>query len=304
MTVNTFVSLLLLAALSSCDGFTIKSSFFHSSRDTSVKRFQSFPASTRLNFAPGDIAQISDSVTSYSQLLADESTGGYSNVSLYFTLALYVLTLPGLFSLVTRSVKVKTVQKEYDLAGPAVKNAKPVKMVAAEVMAYFKALNYDISTAEETITFKGVMGKSKSQAYFLTFCTFVGLGSLGLVLSILLPDVGSKAYALALLSPYAGIFYWNNAQREDVIQVRMETSDDERTIGLTAQGGKEDLERFSKALELQERGKVYIEGLIKEGPAAGQETEAVAAVKSISAKARAAAVAPEAVKAYSMSEEE
>lgn len=41
--------------------------------------------------------------------LSDESTGtiGYSNLSLYFTLALYLLTLPGLFSLVTRSVKVK-----------------------------------------------------------------------------------------------------------------------------------------------------------------------------------------------------
>ena len=43
-----------------------------------------------------------------SLLLSDESgVIGYSNLSLYFTLALYLLTLPGLFSLVTRSVKVK-----------------------------------------------------------------------------------------------------------------------------------------------------------------------------------------------------
>jgi hypothetical protein len=34
--------------------------------------------------------------------------------------------------------------------------------------------------------------------------TFMGLGSLGLVLSILLPDVGAKAYLMTLLSPYAG----------------------------------------------------------------------------------------------------
>lgn len=40
------------------------------------------------------------------------------------------------------------------------------------------------------------MGRSNSQAYFLTFCTFVGLGSLGLVLSVLFPDVGAKAYAV------------------------------------------------------------------------------------------------------------
>lgn len=63
-------------------------------------------------------------------------------------------------------------------------------------MAYFKALNYEVHTAddeclyaeadhdtstsmqvsaaEDVITFKGVMGRSNSQAYFLTFCTFVG----------------------------------------------------------------------------------------------------------------------------------
>jgi hypothetical protein len=58
----------------------------------------------QLTFAPSDVDG-----TLGSLLLSDESTGtiGYSNLSLYFTLALYLLTLPGLFSLVTRSVKVK-----------------------------------------------------------------------------------------------------------------------------------------------------------------------------------------------------
>ena len=92
------------------------------------------------------------------------------------------------------------------------------------------------------------MARSNSQAAFLTFCTFMGLGSFGLVLSILLPDVGAKSYLITLLSPYAGIYYWNNAQREDVVKVKMETSDDDQTTSIIAQGGKEDLERFSKAL--------------------------------------------------------
>lgn len=137
-----------------------------------------------------------------SSLLAEESS--YSNLSLYFTLALYVLTLPGLYSLVSRSVKVKLVEKQYDLPGPSIPTARAEKMVAAEVMAYFKARNYEITAAQDTITFTGVMGRSNSQAYFLTFCTFVGLGSLALVLSILLPDLGSKAYFITLISPYAG----------------------------------------------------------------------------------------------------
>jgi hypothetical protein len=135
--------------------------------------------------------------------------------------------------------------------------------VAAEVMAYFKALNYQVQAAEEVITFTGVMGKSKSQAAFLTFCTFMGLGSLGLVLSILVPDLGAKAYLLTLLSPYAGFYYWRNANREDVFKVKMETSDDDTLTSIIAEGGKEDLERFAKTLDLPERGKVYIKGLLE-----------------------------------------
>jgi len=118
---------------------------------------------------------------------------------------------------------------------------------------------------EDTITFKGIMGRSNSQAAFLTFCTFVALGSFGLVLSILSPDLGNNAYFITLLSPYAGIYYWNNAQREDTVVIKMETSDDEQITTVLAQGGKEDLERFSKTLSLPERGKVYVKGIFDEG---------------------------------------
>ncbi len=189
-------------------------------------------------------------------------TFGGSNLSLYFTLALYVLTLPGLYSLVTRSVKTKPTQKVYDVPGPANPSAKPLRQTAAEVMAYFKSMNYEVVAAEEVITFRGVVGRSNSQAFFLTFCTFMGLGSLGLVLQTLSPEViGGKAYFLTLLSPYAGFFYWKNAQRTDEVKVKIETSDDDQVTSIIAQGGKEDLERFSKTLQLPERGKVYVKGL-------------------------------------------
>jgi len=214
-----------------------------------------------------------------SMLLSDGNSfgGGVegTNLSLYFTLALYLFTLPGLYSLVTRSVKVKDVQKNYDLPGPANPTAKSTRQIAGEIMAYFKALNYEITAAEDVITFKGVMGKSKSQAAFLTFCTFVGLGSMGLVISILNEDIGTKAYALTLLSPYAGIFYWNNAQRIDTVKVKMETSDDEQLITVTAQGGKEDIERFAKTLQLPERGKVYMKGIFEDDALPTEVTELV-----------------------------
>lgn len=107
------------------------------------------------------------------------------------------------------------------------------------------------------------MGKSKSQAAFLTFCTFMGLGSMGLILSILLPDLGAKAYAITLASPYAGIYYWKNAQRIDEVKVKMETSDDDQITSIIAQGGKEDIERFAKTLNLTPRGMVYVKGLFE-----------------------------------------
>ena len=163
----------------------------------------------------------------------------------------------------TRSVKVKPIQKTYELPGPANPTAVPLRQTAAQVMAYFKALNYDVSAAEDVITFRGIMGRSNSQAAFLTFCTFVGLGSMGLILSIVLPDIGAKAYLITLASPYAGIYYWKNAQREDVFKIKMETSDDDQITNLIAEGGKEDLERFSKTLNLPEKGKVYVKGMFE-----------------------------------------
>lgn len=216
-----------------------------------------------IDFLPLQLTDLVNTISTSNSLMISDGDSGYSGLSLYFTLALYILTLPGLYSLVTRSVKVKPTQRVYDLPGPANPTARPLRQTAAEIMAYFKALNYEVTTAEDVITFRGVMGRSNSQAAFLTFCTFIGLGSLGLVLSILLPDVGAKAYAITLLSPYAGIYYWNNAQREDTVSIKMETSDDDQFTNIIAQGGKEDLERFSKALNLPEKGKVYVKGLFE-----------------------------------------
>ena len=68
---------------------------------------------------------------------------------------------------------------------------------------------------------------------------------------------------LTLLSPYAGLYYWKNAQRVDEVQVKIETSDDDSTTSIIALGGKDDLERFSRTLELSERGKVYIKGIFE-----------------------------------------
>lgn len=267
------IIILVLTVLSSSFGFkSLPSNSLVCSR--TFKRTNSY---VKLNYKTSlDLIINSAQITETTSFLtnAEENIGGYSNLSLYFTLALYVLTLPGLYSLITRSVKPSLTRRVYDVPGPAFENptqAKTMRQNAAEIMAYFKALNYEAITGDDTITFKGVMGRSNSQAAFLTFCTFLGLGSLGLVLSILLPDIGGKAYVITLLSPYAGLYYWNNARRIDEVIIKMEASDDEKITSIFVQGDKEDLERFSETLNLAERGKVYIKGIFDNSNAANTD---------------------------------
>ena len=58
------------------------------------------------------------------------------------------------------------------------------------VQKNMKANNYEVAEAGETITFRGLVARSTSQAFFLTFCTALGMASLALVLQIQFQDLG------------------------------------------------------------------------------------------------------------------
>ena len=113
-----------------------------------------------------------------------EETSSFSSASYYTTLALYVLALPGVYSLVTRSVKAKVVRKTYEVIGPAVDGGRPTRELAGDIVGFFQANNYQIKDASDVITFEGVQAPVAGRAAFLTSCVFVALGSLALVLSI------------------------------------------------------------------------------------------------------------------------
>jgi len=207
-----------------------------------------------------------------SNLIAEEATTSYSKASYYTTLGLYVISFPGLYSLVKRSVKASNVKKTYELPGPSADTgAKEMKQIAAEVVAYFRAQNYEIVNAGETISFKGTLSKSSSQAFFLTFCTFIGLGSLALVLSIQFQEIGQNFFWMTLLAPYAGVYYWKNADREETAEVKLEIADDERTVDLVIAAGKEELERFARTMDYCEKGMVRVKGIFE-----GEEMDAPA----------------------------
>jgi Cofactor assembly of complex C subunit B len=131
-----------------------------------------------------------------------------------------------------------------------------------------KSNNYEVVEAGETISFRGVVQRSLSQAFFLTFCTALGLLSLALVLqiqfnSLTLPVFGEPNwFLLALLSPYAGIYYWRSGDRVDDCSVKLMTNEDETENEIVVQGSEEELERMWRTLDWKEKGMVKIDGLL------------------------------------------
>jgi Cofactor assembly of complex C subunit B len=205
----------------------------------------------------------------------------YSKASYYTILGLYLISFPGLWSTIKRSTKAKVQRKEFvvpgekavvttavESDGTAPKEGQSLRQTAGEIMAYMKANNYDVTDAGETITFRGIVPRSPSQAFFLTFCTALGLLSLGLVLQIqfqglVLPLIGEPNwFYLALLSPYAGLYYWKSGDRIDECSVKLAANDDETENMITVQGSEEELDRLWRTLGWRERGMVRVEGIL------------------------------------------
>eukprot|EP00245_Coleochaete_scutata_P007789 TRINITY_DN23558_c0_g1_i1.p1 TRINITY_DN23558_c0_g1~~TRINITY_DN23558_c0_g1_i1.p1 ORF type:complete len:324 (+),score=63.65 TRINITY_DN23558_c0_g1_i1:48-1019(+) len=196
-------------------------------------------------------------------MLAEGPAPGYSQASYYTSLGLFLLSLPGLWSLIKRSTASKVVRKTFVVPGPKVLGAKPLKVIAGEITAALAKSNFKIVNAGETITFEGVFQPNRGQAAFLTFCAAVGLASLALVLTIVAPDFGEGWYLITFISPAAGIYYWTRATRTEQIQIKMVTADDENETDVILQGDDEEIERVRKGLALMEKGKVYVKGLLE-----------------------------------------
>ena len=231
---------------------------------------------------------------------APPEAGGisYSKASYYTILGLYLISFPGLWSTIKRSTKAKVKRKTFVTPGENSDDAKAksLRQQAGEIMACkystvvevhillvfcrgnishyahrnsidMKANNYEVVEAGETITFRGIVARSLSQAFFLTFCTALGMLSFALVLSIQFHDVeifGMEPnwFLLALLSPYAGLYYWRSGDRVDDCSVKLLANKDETENEILVQGSEEELERMWKTMDWQEKGMVKIEGVL------------------------------------------
>lgn len=186
---------------------------------------------------------------------------GYSPASYYTSLGLFVISVPGLWSLIKRSVKSKIVQKTFVKEGGAA--AAAPKQVAGEILSFFTRNNFSVSNRGETITFEGMMVPSRGQAALLTFCTCISLASVALVLTIAVPEGGNNWFWLTVLSPLAGVYYWQRASRKEEIKVKMIVAEDGSLSEIIVQGDDQQVDQMRKELQLNEKGMVYVKGIFE-----------------------------------------
>ncbi|KAF3523621.1 hypothetical protein F2Q69_00047785 [Brassica cretica] len=65
---------------------------------------------------------------------------------------------------------------------------KEPKQVPGEILSFFTRNNFNVTDRGETITFEGTMVPRRGQAALLTLCTCISLASVGLVLTITVPN--------------------------------------------------------------------------------------------------------------------
>ncbi|KAI9084043.1 hypothetical protein K1719_034039 [Acacia pycnantha] len=194
----------------------------------------------------------------YSLVLLTDSVG-YSLASYYTSLGLFVISVPGLWSLIKRSVKSKVVKKTFIGEG----EKKTPNQVAGEILSFFTRNNFAVTDKGETITFEGMMVPSRGQAALLSFCTCISLASVALVLTITFPDIGNNWFWITILSPLAGAYYWSRASRKEQIKVKMLVKDDGTLSEIIVQGDDQQVEQMRKELLLSEKDMVYVKGIFE-----------------------------------------
>jgi hypothetical protein len=204
-----------------------------------------------------------------------------------------LLNKTGLWSQIKRAPKAKRVRRVYEVPGPASPEAMPLDERARQIFRYFKQYNYSVakpgeggsssnggssssasedgpstssspSQSSDVIRFVGRYAASRGQAAALVFYVFCGLASTALVLSIAAPIAGHGEwwYALTVLSPLAGLYYWQRGDRDEEFLVKMTTADDDSVTDISVEGDAEEADRMAKTLSLAEKGKVYVKGIL------------------------------------------
>jgi hypothetical protein len=142
------------------------------------------------------------------------------------TLVLTLLSAIGLIFFIRASVKDRRETREIHL---------PFTPSEAfdYLLKHFQGRSYQVVQQDpqtQTVVLQGFVPPSLFLGLFLTLLAAIGFFSLGLVLSITVPAGQNTWYSLALLSPLAGLFYWQRAGRTEQIFISPQSITEDETI--------------------------------------------------------------------------
>lgn len=166
------------------------------------------------------------------------------------TFVLTLLLAIGLFFFVKASVKDRTEQVK-------LLSEQGEESLLNQLRQYFSQRAYRVAAVDaerHQLTFEGFVRPSWFLAIFLTFLSATGLLCLALVLSMLVPNQGKLFLALAILSPLAGIFYWQKAGRSEQVSLKLEPSSSQEHQNqslITIRAHRDELIALQKALSLK-----------------------------------------------------
>lgn len=166
-----------------------------------------------------------------------------NNSVLTSTLILTVLSSIGLVFFIRASVKARIQQLQ--LIAPV-----PETDLLNQLQTHFQNRAYRIAQVtpqENQITFEGFVQPSWVLAILLTLLAMAGSLCMGLTLSFLFPEYGSSFFWLALISPLAGIFYWQKAGRSEQISLKLNLSEvPEQPSRITITAHRDELTEIKK----------------------------------------------------------
>ncbi len=155
----------------------------------------------------------------------------------------------GLFFFVKASVKAR-IQQQQLVANQG------AEQLLKQIRQYFQSRAYRIVTTnpdENQIVFEGMVRPSIFLAVFLTLLTAIGTLCLALVLSMVAPQQQQLFLGLILLSPLAGIFYWQRAGRSEQVLLKLEgmiPSEKQPQSVISIQAHRDELASLKQALNL------------------------------------------------------
>ncbi|MBD2126349.1 cofactor assembly of complex C subunit B [Microcoleus sp. ZQ-A2] len=166
------------------------------------------------------------------------------------TFLLTLLLAVGLFFFIRASVKDRT-EKVRLIA------QEPEESLLTRLQQYFDQRAYRVAAidaATHQVTFQGFVRPSWFLAIFLTFLAACGILCLSLVLSLLYPTLTYAFFALVLLAPVAGVFYWKKAGRSEQVFLTVEAVPTENTGSqslLTVTAHRDEVHELKQALKLK-----------------------------------------------------